>query len=117
VSVHIKGPAAWTLDATPLVGPDAEYCALIGFTDGRQFCPVRPEGNPERTACETWLVGEALDTGRPGPTWRRNGGLCTGPSSGCENHGENQYLLRTFSSGTYTACATSGLCGEVVVNR
>jgi hypothetical protein len=97
------------------VGPDPDYCALIGFTDGRQFCPVRPEGDPQRVACETWLVGTAVDTGRPGPTWRRDGAFCTGPSSGCENHGENQYLLRTFAAGTYSACAASGLCGEILV--
>jgi hypothetical protein len=115
VAIHLKGPAAWTLDATPLVGPDPAYCAQIGFTDGRQFCPVRPEGHPERVACETWLVGVAADTGRPGPTWQRDGAYCTGPASGCENHGENQYLLRAFAAGTFSACATNGLCGEVAV--
>jgi hypothetical protein len=117
VTVHLRGAEAWILDSTPLVGPDAEYCEEIGFIDGRTFCPVRPEGHPEREACEAWAVGTAVDTGRPGPTWRRNGGLCTGPASGCENHPENQYLLRAFLSGLYEACSRSGACGEVTVDR
>ena len=49
--VHIRGPNQITLDSTPLVGPDAAYCAQVGFTDGRRFCAVRPEGHPERFAC------------------------------------------------------------------
>jgi hypothetical protein len=117
IVVHIKGPNSWTLDVTPLVGPDAEYCAAIGFLDGRAHCPARPEGHPEREACETYLVGVAVDTGRPGPTWRRNGSLCTGKAGGCENDAENQYLVKAFSSGTYTACAESGFCGELSVDK
>lgn len=117
IVVHLRGPNAWTLDVTPLVGPDPAYCAEIGFLDGRAHCPVRPEGHPEREACETYLIGTAVDTGRPGPTWRRNGSLCTGKASGCENDAENQYLVKAFSSGTYTACARSGFCGELLVDK
>lgn len=116
IAIHLRGSAFWTLDATPLVGPDAAYCAEIGFTDGREMCPVRPEGHPERVACETWLVGAAVDTARSGPTWRRDGSLCTS-ASGCENDPENQYLLRAIASGAYTACARSGVCGEQIVDR
>jgi hypothetical protein len=116
VKIHLKGGGAWTLDSTPLVGPDRDYCAEIGFTDGRQFCPVRPEGHPEREACETWAVGTAVDTGRAGPTWRRNGSLCTGPPS-CENHPDNQYFVRAIASGTYEACPRSGGCGTLEVSR
>jgi hypothetical protein len=117
IAIHQQGPHFWTLDATPLVGPDAAYCAEIGFTDGRANCPVRPEGHPERSACEAWLVGVAVDTARPGPTWRRDGSLCTGPASGCENDPENQYLLRAMGSGNYTACADNGFCGERIIDR
>ena len=116
-AIHIRGPNFWTLDSTPLVGPDPAYCAKIGFTDGRANCPVRPEGHPERQACETLLVGVAVDTGRPGPTWRRDGAFCTGPTSGCENEPQNQYLLRAIAGGTYTACAQNGVCGEQLVER
>jgi hypothetical protein len=117
VKVHIRGADAWLLDSTPIVGPDVEYCKSIGFTDGRSYCPVRPEGNPQRAACELYAVGRAKDTNKPGPTWYLNGGFCTGRASGCENNGDNQYQLNTFVSGTFQACAASGVCGEVDVQR
>ncbi len=117
VKVHIRGAEAWILDSTPIVGPDLEYCKSIGFTDGRSYCPVRPEGNPQRSACELYAVGRAKDTNKPGPTWYLNGGFCTGRASGCENNGDNQYQLNTFVSGTFQACAASGVCGEVDVQR
>jgi hypothetical protein len=105
--VHLKGPV-YTLDSTPLVGPDPGYCASIGFPD-RAICPVRPEGTPDRVACEDWLVGKARDTGRPGPTWTKaDGSYCTGPDSGCENHPDTQYQLLSYRSGTYTVTAENG---------
>jgi hypothetical protein len=113
--VHLRGPAMDTLDSTPLVGPNADYCAKIGFTDGRTFCPVRPEGAPDRSACEALVVGLAEDTGRPGPTWTRNGSYCTGEA--CENNPDNQYLLWAYKGGTYEACAQNGVCGTVEVDR
>jgi hypothetical protein len=115
--IHIRGPNRWTLDSTPLVGPDGDYCRKIGFTDGRLFCAVRTEGSPDRIACETYAVGKAKDTGRPGPTWYRDGRLCTGEPSGCENHEDNQYLLYVYKGGLYKACTRSGVCGEVQADR
>jgi len=109
--VHIKGPEYYTLDSTPIVGHDAAYCAAIGYTDGRSLCPVRPEGAPDRKACEDWRVGNAKDTGRPGPTWRRDGHFCTGPESGCQNHPDNQYSVWAFTAmagGVYTVTAENG---------
>src|SRR5574340_917553 len=50
VKVHMRGPTRDTLDSTPIVGPDIDYCRQIGFDDGRSFCPVRPEGAPDRAA-------------------------------------------------------------------
>jgi hypothetical protein len=117
VTTHQRGAEFWTLDATPLVGPDVDYCASIGYTDDRENCPVRPEGHPEREACETFAVGTAQDTGRPGPTWRRNGSFCANPAGGCENHPENQYLLKAYLAGAYEACARNGACGELDVDR
>jgi hypothetical protein len=117
VKVHLQGTEFDTLDATPLVGHDALYCAAIGYTDGRSLCPVRPEGNPEREACEAWVVGNAEDTGRPGPTWTNTeGSYCTGGESGCDN-ADNQYQLWVRNSGTYTACAANKACGSVDVLR
>jgi hypothetical protein len=116
--IHIKGPNLWTLDTTPLIGPDVEYCRKIGFTDGRSFCPVRTEGTPDRVACETYAIGRAQDTGRPGPTWFRNGKLCTGEAGDCANHDDNQYLLKAYGSGTYEACTEDeSVCGAVKVEK
>jgi hypothetical protein len=107
--VHLKSNEFYTLDSTPIVGPDMDYCALIGYTDSRSLCPVRPEGAPDRVACENWRVGKAKDTGRVGPTWRKaDGSFCTGPESGCANHPDNQYQLFTYRSGTYTVEAENG---------
>jgi hypothetical protein len=116
VKIHQRGDSRWTLDSTPLVGPDAAYCAKIGFTDGRGICPVRVEGSPEREACELYVVGRAADTGRPGPTWYLNGSLCTG-KPGCENHADNQYQVYAYGGGLYKACGTNGVCGDVQVDR
>jgi hypothetical protein len=117
VKVHIRGPRLWTLDSTPLVGRDVEYCRRVGFTDGRGYCPVRPEGAADRVACETYAVGYAGDTGRPGPTWHRNGRLCTGEAGDCGNHPDNQYLLEAYGAGHYEACTAGGVCGSVEVDR
>ncbi len=105
----------YVLDSTPLVGPDAAYCARVGYPD-RTFCPVRLEGDPERSACEAAIVGVAPDTGRAGPTWSVNGGPCDGNDHGggsCANHGSNQYLALAWGAGTFRACAASGVCGQV----
>jgi hypothetical protein len=69
VRVHTSNSDHVMLDSTPLVGPDVVYCQQIGYTDGRAFCPARPDGHPQRVACEAQLVGVASDTGRVGPTW------------------------------------------------
>lgn len=103
------------LDATPLVGPDAEYCRALGFTDGRLFCAVRPEGSSERAACEAALVGTASDTGRSGPTWSVDGRSCDGKGerASCVNHPSNQYLAYAYGTGSFRACGAGGACGEI----
>lgn len=113
--IHIKGGPKITLDTTPLVR-DAAYCRKVGFPD-RTECPVRPEGNAERVPCETYAVGHAFDTGRAGPTWYKDGKLCTGQSDSCENHPDNQYLLWAYGSGYYKACTEDDVCGGVQVDR
>ncbi len=117
VKLHLKGPDAWTLDSTPIVGPDLAYCAAIGFTDGRSNCPVRPEGSPQRAACELYAVGRAKDTNRPGPTWDHDSRFCTGPASGCANSPDNQFQLLIYVGGDFEACARNGVCGSVTVDR
>jgi hypothetical protein len=117
VKIHVKGEEAWIIDSTPLVGPDPNYCAQIGYTDGRVLCPVRLEGNAARAPCELYVTGRAKDTGRPGPTWYFNGSLCTGPAMGCKNHPENQFQALVYKAGLVRACGMSGVCGEVTVDR
>jgi hypothetical protein len=114
VKAHFKRPARWTLDSTALVA-GADYCKEIGFTDGRNRCPVRPEGHPERKACEEYAVGYAEDTGRSGPTWTREGKYCHGNK--CANHEHNQYQLYAHTNGNYKACAKVGKCGKLLVEK
>ena len=115
VTIHIYGANRLILDSTPLVGPDAAYCLKIGFTDGRRYCPPRPEGHNERYACDGMLMGEADDTGRTGPTWFVNHKACV-IENGCENHPDNQFLSFAYTKGLFEACAHSGLCGSLVIN-
>ncbi len=75
------------------------------------------EGSPERGPCEEWRVGNAKDTGRPGPTWTFNGKHCTGKESGCEHHPVNDYALLVYVSGTFTVCAQTGSCCNVIVEK
>ena len=63
-----------TFDSKYNVGPNREYCAAVGYTDGRSFCAVRPDGHPERGACEAlfkppiWsYVGTSRCFARPNP--------------------------------------------------
>jgi hypothetical protein len=97
------------------VGPNAAYCREIGFTDGRQFCPVRPEGHPERFACEAGIIGTASDTGRVGPTWSANNHACIAGDGNlpyCNNHPGNQFLVYAVGAGTFRACGPGGVCGS-----
>ena len=118
-TVHLRTPEYDTLDSTPLVGPDPLYCAAIGYTDGRSYCPVRPPGAPDRSSCEAWRVGIATDTKRPGPTWTKgDGSYCTGlQANGCQNSPDNQYQLRVFAGGPYVASAANGVSCTVVSGR
>ena len=115
--VHIRNSQFYTLDSTPLVGPDADYCASIGYSD-RTICPLRPEEAPDRVACENWRVGKAKDTGRPGPTWtKEDGSYCTGPESGCANSPDSQYQLWAYKGGRYRVEAENGVSCTVIVER
>ncbi len=115
VKIHIYGANRLILDSTPLVGPDADYCRKIGFTDGRRYCPPRPEGHPQRYACDGMLMGEADDTGRIGPTWFVDHKPCV-IENGCENHPDNQFLSFAYKKGFFEACAHNGVCGSLAIN-
>jgi len=107
--IHFRSKDYYTLDSTPIVGPDPTYCYSIGYTDGRSICTIREEGVSDRSACEDWRVGTAKDTGRPGPTWtKEDGTYCTGQASGCQNSPDNQYQLWTYVGGTYNVVGQTG---------
>ena len=122
VKIHLKETDSWTIDATPLVGPDADYCLSVGFTDGRTICPIRAEGAEDRLACELWRTGTAKDTGQPGPTWTvtlKDGttSYCTGPTGPCEHHPNGPFSVKAYTGGLYKTCSEAGACGEVDVDR
>jgi hypothetical protein len=118
VKLHVKAPEYFTLDSTPLVGPSSPYCREIGYTDGRQYCPVRVEQDPERRACEAWVMGNAKDTGKPGPTWTRDWETyCTTfAQSTCQHDPDNPFELFVQVAGWYQACRGE-ICGEVELVR
>ena len=116
--MHLKSVEFYTLDSTPIVGPDVAYCAAIGYTDGRSLCPVRTESAPDRKACENWRVGKAKDTGRAGPTWTKaDGSFCTGPESGVPTTRTASTQLLAYVAGTYRVTAENGATCKVVVER
>jgi hypothetical protein len=121
LEILLHGSGKFTLDSTPVVGPDRTYCAAVGFTDGRSFCQLRAEGGAftDRAACELYLVGQAVDTGTPGPTWARDGNSCTGPDSGCDHVPDNPFQLWVYAGGggSYSVCADNDVCGSLDVNH
>jgi hypothetical protein len=116
--VHVQTPDYWALDSTPLTGPDIGYCTIVGFKN-RTICPLRTEGTPDRQACENWRSGMAKDTGKPGPTWTRDGNFCTGRESGCARDDFNPYKLYIYigGGGHYMVCTHEEVCAELQIDR
>jgi hypothetical protein len=117
----------WVLDSSPVVPNVDHYCDRVGFGEWK-FCFTRPEGDPQRVACDYLVTGKASDTGRWGPTWSINGKPCDGKDA-CINHPEEQFKAIARGSGLYEACVSplvtiySGnspypgtACGSVQVN-
>ena len=107
VKLHIMAPEYFTLDATPLVGPNSEFCREIGYTDGREFCPVRvekelPSGAPVRGLDH----GQCRGHRQAGPDLEpRLGALCmTFEASGCQHNPDNPLSLFIQLGGKYQAC-------------
>ena len=107
LKVHAGEPGRFVLDSKPLVVNENGYCDKVGFGDWK-FCDTRPEGHPEREACDYLVTGKAQDTGRWGPTWYYGDALCASLPGVCGNHGGNQFLAIAKDKGEYRACAATG---------
>jgi hypothetical protein len=92
------------LDSKPLVPNIDHYCDRVGFGDWK-FCETRPEGDPERVACDYLATGKA-DNGRWGPTWIGEGKECGADFSLCALHPDNQFLAIAKGKGEFKACAS-----------
>ncbi len=72
---HGGTPGAPKFDASGLVGPDADFCREVGYTDGRQNCTIRPDCSgpdcpfKDREVCERDIFGT--------PEWRSDGEIIT----------------------------------------
>jgi hypothetical protein len=122
VKVHNDQGLKKVLDSAPIVCSGGEfpgYCEKMMNDPSRRCCPARPEGHPQRVACDEALMGRARDTGKVGPTWTLDGKPCQNDESStvprCVNHPANQYLLFIYGKGRFQACAENGVCGEIVI--
>lgn len=121
MTIALRSGGIWTLDATPVVGPDHLYCAAVGYTDGRSVCQVRAQGNTafdDRQACELWRVGIAADTHKEGPTWTHDGDYCAGPDTGCQ-HNDNPFQIEVDQGGggVYEVCTDTDVCNHMTVDH
>ena len=88
VSVQVDSGFRKLVDSRPVVenvgrgNPTESYCGKVGFDWRAQFCDTRPEGNPQRPACDALVTGRATDTGRYGPTWEWDDRPCQPEESG-----------------------------------
>jgi len=121
IKVLYREKEYYTVDSTPLVGPDQKYCISAGFSDARSICPIRLEGAPDREACELWRAGTAKDTGKPGPTWTRTDkatgvtSYCSGTDAPCERKGP--FTVKAYKGGQYQVCTEAGACADLYVDR
>ena len=116
LSVQLDNGFRKLIDSRPVVintgrgSPTDSYCGKVGFDFRAVYCDTRPEGHPQREACDVLVVGKAADTGRYGPTWSKDGKPCVTPGSetdpGCTNHEENQFLAISRGPGEMLACAS-----------
>jgi hypothetical protein len=103
IKVQAEDGSRTILDSSPLVPNVDNYCDRVGF-GAWKFCETRPEGDPQRVACDYLAVGIASDTGRWGPRWIGEGKPCGAEFSQCANHATNQFLAIARGKGEFQAC-------------
>lgn len=104
VSVFHEHGDGVLLDSKPVVLNIDHYCDRVGFGDWK-FCDTRPEGDPQREACDYLATGKA-DNGRWGPSWIGEGKPCGAEFSLCAQHPTNQFLAVAKGKGEFKACAS-----------
>jgi hypothetical protein len=107
LKVHSIEGGRTVLDSKPLVVNVDHYCDRVGFGDWK-FCDTRPEGDPQRVACDYLVTGKAEDTARWGPTWFYSSDLCAYFPDSCANHPTEQFMAIAKAKGTFEACAADG---------
>jgi hypothetical protein len=125
IGVLRDGDTIKILNASPLIR-NPSYCAEIGLPG--PYCKTRPEGHPQRAACDHYLSGISL-SGRPGPNWFQVidgqwfncGGYAGVPDEGstCGLKESDQYLLDVSGPAIYRACGGEGgteTCGGCVLD-
>lgn len=115
LTVKVHNAFCANLDSTVKVG-GKDYCAQIGFTDGRSVCPVRMEGAADRVACERLVIG-------PSQRWSCEGEGCrvypchvpgNCECGGAVNTNPSQAIV--MGKGKVTTCTFDGkVCGSVVI--
>jgi hypothetical protein len=103
VKVHANDGGRIVLDSKPIVANIDHYCDR--WFGNWKFCDTRPEGDPQRVACDYLVTGKAEDTGRWGPTWFYGNDLCAYFPASCANHPTEQFMAIAKAKGTFEACA------------
>ncbi len=104
VKIHGLEGSRIVFDSKPVVPNTNGYCDKAGFGDWK-FCDTRPEGHPDRVACDYLVAGVSPATKRWGPTWYFNDTPCGSNPTDCAHHPSEQFMTIGKSKGTYVACA------------
>jgi hypothetical protein len=103
IKIHARDGNRTILDSKPVVTNVDGYCDRVGFGDWK-FCDTRPEGHPQRAACDYLATGKA-ENGRWGPTWFLGMDNCGAKPEECADHPNEQFMTIAKKKGTYEACA------------
>ena len=104
VKIHGYEGSRIVFDSKPIVPNTDGFCDKAGFGDWKYY-DTRPEGSPERTACDYLVTGISSQTDRWGPTWYYNGKPCGSDPTLCAHHPSEQFMTIGKAPGTYMACA------------
>ena len=104
VKIHGYEGSRIVFDSKPVVLNVNGYCDRVGFGDWK-FCDTRPEGHPQRTACDYLVTGISPETDRWGPTWFFDDEPCGSDPTLCAHHPSEQFMTIGKAKGTYEACA------------